>query len=143
MFGKVCRRLRPIAPPRKARSITTFNWAATHVPPCGGRDMQNNGGTGPLKEGATSSLSYRMGFLVHGVMRSNSVNPSGWCDTFAGKSLLYDEAARLTVLLRITAAAPDTWHTLHPTWSKGILSPVQKSCFPTQSWAFVNRVRQE
>jgi hypothetical protein len=24
----------------------------------------------------------------------------GWCDAFAGKSLLYDEAARLTVLLR-------------------------------------------
>jgi hypothetical protein len=36
---------------------------------------------------------------LHG---SNSVNPSGWCDAFAGKSLLYDKAARLTVLLRIT-----------------------------------------
>jgi hypothetical protein len=38
---------------------------------------------------------------LHG---SNSVNPRGWCDAFAGKSLLYDEAARLTVLLRITIA---------------------------------------
>jgi hypothetical protein len=37
---------------------------------------------------------------LHG---SNSVNPSGWRDAFGGKSLLYDEAARLTVLLRITA----------------------------------------
>jgi hypothetical protein len=37
---------------------------------------------------------------LHG---SNSVNPSGWCDAFAGKTLLYDETARLTVLLRITS----------------------------------------
>jgi hypothetical protein len=36
---------------------------------------------------------------LHG---SNSVNPSGRSNAFAGKSLLYNDAARLTVLLRIT-----------------------------------------
>jgi hypothetical protein len=49
--------------------------------------------------GAIRVTSDKFALRLHG---SNSVNPSGCCDAFAGKSLLYDEAARLTVLLRIT-----------------------------------------
>jgi pimeloyl-ACP methyl ester carboxylesterase len=84
---------------------------------------------------------------LHG---SNSVNPSGWRDAFAGKSLLCDEAARLTVLLRITPRggegltftdrSPDELDDLESLVLKALFSPSETS--QTAGCAYLGRLRR-